>query len=123
MALTITPRPAPAEVLSFGPLRFIPGRKGGRYPYCHSLVLTGPETWVVDPAADQDYFRDLAGSRRVTRVFLSHFHEDHQKYHYLFPEAHFLVPAPEEGPSPPWPASSASWALKTGVTRNTGGKP
>lgn len=96
MALTITPRPAPAEVLSFGPLRFIPGRKGGRYPYCHSLVLTGPETWVVDPAADQDYFRDLASSQRVTRVFLSHFHEDHQKYHYLFPEAHFLVPAPEE---------------------------
>jgi glyoxylase-like metal-dependent hydrolase (beta-lactamase superfamily II) len=89
MALTITPRPAPAEVLSFGPLRFIPGRKGGRYPYCHSLVLTGPETWVVDPAADQDYFRNLAGSRRVTRVFLSHFHEDHQKYNYLFPEAHF----------------------------------
>jgi hydroxyacylglutathione hydrolase len=96
MVLTFTPRPAPAEVLSFGPLQFIPGRKGGRYPYCHSLVLTGPETWVVDPAADKDYFRDLAGTRRVTRVFLSHFHEDHQKYNYLFPEAHFWVPAPEE---------------------------
>jgi hydroxyacylglutathione hydrolase len=96
MALTFTPRPAPAEALSYGPLKFIPGRKGGRYPYCHSLVLTGPETWVVDPAADKDYFRHLAATRRVTRVFLSHFHEDHQKYNYLFPEAHFWVPAPEE---------------------------
>ena len=96
MALTYTPRPAPAQVLDFGPLKFIPGRKGGRYPYCHSLVLTGPETWVVDPAADKDYFRRLAASRRVSAVFLSHFHEDHQKYNYLFPEARFYVPAPEE---------------------------
>jgi glyoxylase-like metal-dependent hydrolase (beta-lactamase superfamily II) len=73
----------------------VPGRKGGRYPYCHSLVLTGEETWVVDPASDQDYLRTLARSRRVTRVFISHFHEDHLKYHHLFPEATFHVPQAE----------------------------
>lgn len=37
----------------------------------------------------------LARSRRVARVFISHFHEDHQKYNYLFPQARFYVPAPE----------------------------
>lgn len=85
----------PAEFRDFGPIKFIPGKKGGRYPYCHSLVIDGDETWVVDPASDKDYLRGLAQTREVTRVFISHFHEDHQKYNYLFPQARFYVPAAE----------------------------
>jgi glyoxylase-like metal-dependent hydrolase (beta-lactamase superfamily II) len=94
MAMLTSPlRPAPAGLVTFGPLTFVPGGKGGRYPYCHSLVVDqGSETWVVDPAANKDYFRALARTRRVTGVFLSHFHEDHRKYNYLFPEAHFYGP-------------------------------
>ena len=89
-----TDAPATARQ-DFGPIRFIPGRKGGRYPYCHSLVLEGAETWVVDPSSDKDYLRGLARTRRVTALFISHYHEDHLKYHYLFPEARIYVPAPE----------------------------
>jgi hydroxyacylglutathione hydrolase len=94
MSTPVSPsRPAPAKPVSFGPITFVPGRKGGCYPYCHSLVVDqGAEAWVVDPAADKDYFRELARSRRVTGVFLSHFHEDHQKYNHLFPEANFYGP-------------------------------
>jgi hydroxyacylglutathione hydrolase len=89
-------QPAPARPVIFGPITFIPGRKGGRYPYCHSLVVEqGAETWVVDPAADKTTLQELARTRRVTGVFLSHFHEDHQKYNYLFPEAHFYGPVLE----------------------------
>lgn len=88
-------KPASPGVQGFGPIKFIPGKKGGRYPYCHSLVIDGEETWVVDPASDKDYLRHLARTRRVSAVFISHFHEDHQKYNYLFPEARFYVPAPE----------------------------
>jgi glyoxylase-like metal-dependent hydrolase (beta-lactamase superfamily II) len=59
--------------------------------------LDGPEeTWVIDPAAQRAYFTELARSRRVTAVFLSHFHEDHQRYNYLFPQAAFFGPALEE---------------------------
>jgi glyoxylase-like metal-dependent hydrolase (beta-lactamase superfamily II) len=50
---------------------------------------------VVDPSSDKDYLTRLARSRRVAAVFISHFHEDHQKYNYLFPEARFFVPAAE----------------------------
>jgi len=86
-------RPEPAGPVNFGPITFIPGRKGGRYPYCHSLVIEqGAQTWVVDPAADKAFFQELARTRQVTGVFLSHFHEDHQKYNYLFPEARFYGP-------------------------------
>ena len=89
------PKPAPEEIQAFGPIRFIPGRKGGRYPYCHSLAIDGEETWVVDPAGDKDHLRRLSRTRKVTGVFISHFHEDHQKYNHLFPEARFYVPAAE----------------------------
>jgi glyoxylase-like metal-dependent hydrolase (beta-lactamase superfamily II) len=86
-------RAAPAAPVHFGPLTLVPGPHGGRYPYCHSLVVTqGEETWVIDPAADKEYFRQLAASRRVTGVFLSHFHEDHRKYCESFPGARFYGP-------------------------------
>ncbi len=73
-------------------MRFLPGKQGGRYPYCHSLILSGEETWVVDPASDKDYLSRLARSTPVTRVFLSHFHEDHLKYASFFREAVVQVP-------------------------------
>ena len=56
------------------------------------MVEQGAESWVVDPAADKEVFRELARTRRVTGVFLSHFHEDHQKYNHLFPQAWFYGP-------------------------------
>jgi hydroxyacylglutathione hydrolase len=90
-------RPAPAGPVTFGPITFVPGRKGGRYPYCHSLVVTqGTEAWVVDPAADKAYFRELARTHRVTGLFFSHFHEDHRKYSHLFPQARVYGPLLEE---------------------------
>jgi glyoxylase-like metal-dependent hydrolase (beta-lactamase superfamily II) len=59
------------------------------------VIEQGADTWVVDPAADKAFFQELARTRRVTGIFLSHFHEDHQKYNYLFPEAHFYGPVLE----------------------------
>ncbi|MFZ5449354.1 MAG: MBL fold metallo-hydrolase [Thermodesulfobacteriota bacterium] len=89
-------RPAPGEPVCFGPITFIPGRKGGRYPYCHSLVVEqGAETWVIDPASDKAFLQELARTRQVTGVFLSHFHEDHQKYNQFFPAARFYGPVLE----------------------------
>jgi hydroxyacylglutathione hydrolase len=94
MTTSATPfRPPPDSPITFGPITFIPGRKGGRYPYCHSLVVEqGRDAWVVDPAADKAVLGELGRRRRVTGIFLSHFHEDHQKYNYLFPEACFYGP-------------------------------
>jgi glyoxylase-like metal-dependent hydrolase (beta-lactamase superfamily II) len=65
---------------------------------------------VVDPAADKAYFQELARTRQVTGVFLSHFHEDHQKYNYLFPGARFYGPLLE----------AAAFASMEGVFRLMG---
>jgi len=95
MAKIPMPGPPPESLVSFGPISLLPGKKGGRYPYCHSLILAGEETWVVDPASDKAFLTRLARTGRVTRVFFSHFHEDHLKYAYLFPQAAFYVPSQE----------------------------
>jgi glyoxylase-like metal-dependent hydrolase (beta-lactamase superfamily II) len=95
MAKTLTPAPPPDSPVSFGPISLLPGKKGGRYPYCHSLILAGEETWVVDPASDKQFLGRLSRTGRVTRVFFSHFHEDHLKYAYLFPQSAFYVPRQE----------------------------
>jgi hydroxyacylglutathione hydrolase len=95
MSTIFTPAPPPETVRDFGPIRLLPGRNGGRYPYCHSLVLNGEETWLIDPSSDKEALQALARSRTVTAVFLSHFHEDHQKYRHLFPEAEVYAPVAE----------------------------
>jgi hydroxyacylglutathione hydrolase len=95
MSAILFPAPPPETVRDFGPIRLLPGRNGGRYPYCHSLVLRGAETWLIDPSSDKDALQGLARSRTVTAVFLSHFHEDHQKYRHFFPEARVFAPAAE----------------------------
>ncbi|MFZ2087087.1 MAG: hypothetical protein WAU47_00805, partial [Desulfobaccales bacterium] len=65
MAKTLTPAPPPESLVSFGPVHLMPGNKGGRYPYCHSLIVAGEETWVVDPASDKRHLSRLARSGRV----------------------------------------------------------
>lgn len=89
------PSPRRAEIIELGPLRFLRQSQQGRYPYCHSLLLLGSEPALLDPGADKDFFRELAGQGLVQTVFLSHYHEDHRKYLYLFPEAEVWVPARE----------------------------
>jgi glyoxylase-like metal-dependent hydrolase (beta-lactamase superfamily II) len=48
---------------------------------------------IIDPSADKEYCRRLAQAPRLTAVFVSHFHEDHQKYLYLFPDTLVWAPA------------------------------
>lgn len=75
-------------------LEFIQHRQG-KYPYCHSLVIRDEVSAVIDPSSDKEYLTRLAREDRVATVLLSHYHEDHQKYNYLFPEARFFVPQAE----------------------------
>lgn len=60
----------------FGPVRFIPGKKNGKYPYCHSLYIEGPKI-LIDPASDRERLIRLKEESGVSMVWLSHWHEDH----------------------------------------------
>jgi len=60
----------------FGPVLFVPGERGGRYPFCNSLYIEEAGI-VIDPASDRACLADLRDRGAVRTVWLSHFHEDH----------------------------------------------
>ncbi len=91
--MTVTPEPP--EILSFGPVAMIRGRRQGKYPYCHTLLVGADELAVIDPSADKETCRRLAQDPRLRAVVVSHFHEDHQKYLSFFPDERLWVPAAE----------------------------
>jgi hydroxyacylglutathione hydrolase len=68
---------------TFGPLRFIPGSKQGKYPYCHSIYV--PDAGVlIDPSSDRDALKRLREGPGVRAVWLTHWHEDHWMHLDLF---------------------------------------
>lgn len=60
----------------FGPVRFIPGKNSGKYPYCHSVYVEGAGI-LIDPASDRERLIRLKEESGVSAVWLTHWHEDH----------------------------------------------
>ena len=71
------------EERRFGPIRFLPGDRRGRYPNCHSLFIEGAGI-LIDPGSHRDRLGRLASSGDVREVWLSHWHEDHFMHLDLF---------------------------------------
>jgi hydroxyacylglutathione hydrolase len=69
----------------FGRVRFIRGENKGRYPFSHSVYIEGDkEHIIIDPACSLDKLGLLKQNEGVDAVWLSHWHEDHFTYLYLF---------------------------------------
>jgi len=73
------------EDRQFGRIHFICGENGGRYPFNHSLYIEGDAARVIiDPASNLEKLKRLQKKDGVDLVWLSHWHEDHIRYLYLF---------------------------------------
>ncbi|MBU2511907.1 MBL fold metallo-hydrolase [bacterium] len=72
------------NIVEFGPVQFIRGTKGGRYPFCNSIFLESSGI-LIDPSSDREILKGL--SKKVNSVWLSHWHEDHIMHLDLFEEA------------------------------------
>ncbi len=73
------------EDRQFGRIRFIRGENDGRYPFNHSLYIEGGNARVIiDPASDLAKLKLVKKKDGVDLVWLSHWHEDHTHYLYLF---------------------------------------
>lgn len=83
------------EIITLGAVKFLRGRRQGKYPYCHSLIVDDGSLAVIDPGADKETCRRLARDPRLSAVIVSHFHEDHQKYLHFFPDRLIWAPAAE----------------------------
>jgi len=73
------------SLIPFGPLTFITGTKGGRYPYCHSLYIEEAGV-LIDPASNLEELQLISQSKKAETIWLSHWHEDHIMYLNLFEE-------------------------------------
>lgn len=71
------------EERHFGPIHFLPGPNGGKYPHCHSIYIEGAGV-LIDPASDRDGLARLSNNGAVREVWLSHWHEDHFRHLDLF---------------------------------------
>jgi Zn-dependent hydrolases, including glyoxylases len=73
------------EDRQFGRISFICGENGGRYPFNHSLYIEGDDARVIiDPASNLEKLKRLKKNDGIDLVWLSHWHEDHIRYLYLF---------------------------------------
>jgi glyoxylase-like metal-dependent hydrolase (beta-lactamase superfamily II) len=69
---------------------FIPGDRGGRYPFCHSVYIEGAGV-LIDPASDRKRLMELREGPGVETVWLSHWHEDHLMHLDLFDDLPFCI--------------------------------
>jgi glyoxylase-like metal-dependent hydrolase (beta-lactamase superfamily II) len=71
--------------VQFGRVRFICGDSGGKYPFNHSVFLEGRDCRVlIDPSCGLQKLSGLKEKDGVDQVWLSHWHEDHMGFLYLF---------------------------------------
>lgn len=68
----------------YGRIRFIGGDGGGKYPFNHSMYLEGRDCRVlIDPSCGLQKMADLQ-KEGVDQVWLSHWHEDHMAFLFMF---------------------------------------
>jgi len=77
-----------------GAVKFI---RGGRYPFCHSVLIDDEIRAVIDASSDQEKLLAFKNKGPVEYLINTHAHEDHLVFNYLFAESKFCV-HPEDAP-------------------------
>lgn len=72
-------------------LTFLQGTNGGRVPYANSLLIHDDVTALIDTGADRQDLAHVATSFGPDLVINSHFHIDHTRGNYLFPNAKIIA--------------------------------
>ena len=71
-----------------GTIQFI---RGGKDPFCHSVLIDDRDRAVIDASSDRDKLQQFKDQGPVDYLVTSHAHEDHLSFNYLFPESKFCV--------------------------------
>ncbi len=71
-----------------GAVKFI---RGGRYPFCHSVLVDDESRAVIDAASDEAKLTAFRSRGPVDYLINSHAHEDHLVFNDLFPRSRFCA--------------------------------
>lgn len=82
-------------IIDFGPIQFVKGEKGGRYPFCNSIFIPGAGV-LIDPSSHRETLLEL--KPRITSIWLSHWHEDHIMHLDLFDDLPLSLHEQDEPP-------------------------
>ena len=66
--------------------------RGGRYPHCNTVFVDDEHRAFIDAASKEETLKAINRERPIEILIVSHGHEDHIMYNYLFPDADFWVP-------------------------------
>jgi glyoxylase-like metal-dependent hydrolase (beta-lactamase superfamily II) len=77
-----------------GAIKFI---RGGRYPFCHSVLIDDEIRAVIDASSDKGKLLSFKEQGPVEYLINTHAHEDHLVFNHLFPESRFCA-HPEDAP-------------------------
>ncbi|MFW9831274.1 MAG: MBL fold metallo-hydrolase [Candidatus Thorarchaeota archaeon] len=70
----------------------IQGENNGRFPFAHSLLITGDETALIDTGCGIDLLKDLQTQFDIDYVINSHTHIDHSAGNWIFQDRRIFVP-------------------------------
>jgi len=73
-----------------GAIKFI---RGGRYPFCHSVLVADRIRAIIDASSDPGKLLSFQGEKPVDFLITSHAHEDHLVFNYLFSRSAFCAHA------------------------------
>ena len=65
--------------------------RGGKYPFCHSVLIDDRNRAVIDASSDREKLKQFKDQGPVDYLITSHAHEDHLAFNYLFPKSKFCV--------------------------------
>ncbi len=82
---------------NFGPIRIIPGKNKGRYPYCNSIYIEDSGI-LIDPGCDYKRLKEIRDNEGVSCIWMTHWHEDHFKCIDLFHDIPLWVPRKDAPP-------------------------
>lgn len=71
-----------------GAVKFI---RGGRYPFCHSILVEDRARVIIDASSDKDKLQSIKEQGSMDYLINSHAHEDHIVFNYLFGESKFCA--------------------------------
>ncbi len=77
-----------------GPVHLLAGEGGGRFPFCHGVVIKNRRTILIDPGCGARALMPWAEPGRVELVLNTHTHPDHCAGNHLFADSEILVPRP-----------------------------
>jgi glyoxylase-like metal-dependent hydrolase (beta-lactamase superfamily II) len=79
------------QTVEFGPIKYLWGINTGRFPHDNAIFIDDDIKAIIDPGSDPKQLKKVNEENNIEQVFDSHYHFDHIRFNYLFPDSKILL--------------------------------